>query len=276
MAGKKKLDPIKQREKRAKIAAVAGVVLLLGVAAFEVPKMMKLMHPKPLVPPPTAAAPAGTASLPGADGTPVAGTTPSGQLADTDLPPASVSSGQLISFDVFETKDPFRPQVTNAELAAADAASSGSAPSPATETPAGGTSKTPAATASTTEPPTTAPAGSAPPTALPSTAVPSAAVPSTGTPSSEPKPATTAKPATPTVSISVNGVSARVTTGGTFPKATPVFRLVSWAKGTARVGIVGGSYSSGDPALELTLDKAVTLRNTSNGQQYKLVLLSTP
>jgi hypothetical protein len=273
MAGKKKLDPIKQREKRAKIAAVAGVVLLLGVAAFEVPKMMKLMHPKPLVPPPSAAAPAGTASLPGIDGTPVAGTTPSGQLADTDVPPASVSGGQLISFDVFQTKDPFRPQVTNAELAAADAASSGSSASPAPETPAASGSETPAAT---TEPTAAAPSMAVPSTAVPSTAAPSTAGPSTAVPPGEPKPETPAEPATPAVSISVNGVSARVTTGGTFPKATPVFRLVSWAKGTARVGIVGGSYSSGEPALELTLHKPVTLRNTSNGQQYKLVLLSTP
>ena len=34
MAAKKKVDPIKQREKRAKIAAIGGVVLLLAVAAW--------------------------------------------------------------------------------------------------------------------------------------------------------------------------------------------------------------------------------------------------
>jgi hypothetical protein len=80
----------------------------------------------------------------------------------------------------------------------------------------------------------------------------------------------------PTVTISVNGAASHVVRGGAFPSASPVFRLVSWAKGTARVGIVGGSYSTGDPTLELIIDKPVTLQNTSNGQRYKLVLLSTP
>jgi len=67
-----------------------------------------------------------------------------------------------------------------------------------------------------------------------------------------------------------------VSTGGAFPSGQPVFRLVSWTKGSARIGIVGGSYSTGDPTLELTVDKSVTLQNTSNGRRYKLVLLSTP
>ena len=31
--------------------------------------------------------------------------------------------------------------------------------------------------------------------------------------------------------------------------AHPSFRLVSWAKGTARIAIVGGTYSTGDPTL---------------------------
>ena len=65
MAAKKKVDPIKQREKRAKIAAIGGVVLLLAVAAWQGPKMMKLMNQKPVVPPPSAAAPVGTSALPG-------------------------------------------------------------------------------------------------------------------------------------------------------------------------------------------------------------------
>ena len=91
-----------------------------------------------------------------------------------------------------------------------------------------------------------------------------------------PETTTTVKPAAPTVSISVNGSDSHVARGGTFPSSTPVFRLVSWTKGAARIGIVGGSYSTGDPTLELTIDKPVTLQNTSNGQRYKLVLLSTP
>jgi hypothetical protein len=261
MAAKKKVDPIKQREKRAKIAAIAGVVLLLGVAALEGPKMMKLMNQKPVVPPPSAAAPVGSSALPGTGGAPTT-TTPAGELADTDVPPAALDGGQLVSFDVFQTKDPFRPQVTSADVAAADAAASGetatqSAPSAGSDAASSATPTTPSIEVqSRTTPATTA-------------------VPSTPAASSAPE-TTTAKPAAPAVSISVNGTTSHVVRGGTFPSSTPVFRLVSWTKGAARIGIVGGSYSTGDPTLELVLDKPVTLQNTSNGQRYKLVLLSTP
>lgn len=260
MAAKKKVDPIKQREKRAKIAAIGGVVLLLGVAAWQGPKMMKLMNQKPVVPPPSAAAPVGTSALPGT-GAPTT-TTASGELADTDVPPAVLDGGQLVSFDVFQTKDPFRPQVTSADVAAADAAASGST---ATQS-APGTGSDAASSATTTTPSIEVQTTTTPATAVPSTpAAPGAA-----------ETTTTVKPAAPTVLISVNGATSHVARGGAFPSSTPVFRLVSWTKGVARIGIVGGSYSTGDPTLELVLDKPVTLQNTSNGQRYKLVLLSTP
>ena len=260
MAAKKKVDPIKQREKRAKIAAIGGVVLLLAVAAWQGPKMMKLMNQKPVVPPTSAAAPAGTSALPGTGAQTT--TTASGELADTDVPPAALDGGQLVSFDVFQTKDPFRPQVTSADVAAADAAASGATTTqsePVTGSRAASSATTPPSieVQSTTTPATTA-------------------VPSTPAAPSTPETTTTAKPATPTVSISVNGATSHVARGGAFPSSTPVFRLVSWTKGAARIGIVGGSYSTGDPTLELTIDKPVTLQNTSNGQRYKLVLLSTP
>jgi hypothetical protein len=257
MAAKKKVDPIKQREKRAKIAAIGGVVLLLAVAGWQGPKMMKLMNQKPVVPPPSAAAPVGTSALPGATGSASTTTTPAGELADTDVPPAALDGGQLVSFDVFQTKDPFRPQVTNSDLAGTSDAGS-----TATQAPAGDAA------------PTTA--GDAPSMTVPTTTTPATAVPSTPPASSTPETTTTAKPAAPTVSISVNSITSRVSTGATFPSTKPVFRLVSWTKGTARIGIVGGSYSTGDPTLELTVNKAVTLQNTSDGQRYKLILLSTP
>ena len=235
MAGKKRIDPIKQREKRAKIAAGVGAVLLLLVAAFEVPKIMKMMHPKPVVPPPTnVAAPDG--SVPNA--TPTA-------------PTGVTSSGQLVAFDVFETKDPFRPQVT--------AASSGDATSttPSTET-------TPASTDASSS-------GTPPVTAIPSTP----ATPPTGT-STVPTSTTPAAPVQPLVAISVNGTVSRVASGGAFPSRAPVFRLVSWTKGEARLGIVGGSYATGDQTLALHIGVPVTLQNTSDSKQYKLILVSTP
>jgi hypothetical protein len=247
----KRVDPIKQREKRAKIAAAVGAVLFLIVAAFEVPTILKMMHPKPVVPPPTnVAAPDG--SVPNAKPVTPSGVTASGQLADTDVLPAD-GSGQLVAFDVFQTKDPFRPQVT----ASADTGgSSAAATTPTTTTPA---------------PTTTTPDGTTPPTAVPPTPPPGGVTTTPTTTTTTP-----AVPAQPLVTISVNGAVSRVATGGTFPSGTPVFRLVSWTKGEARVGIVGGSYATGDPTLSLRVGVPVTLQNTSNDQRYKLILVSTP
>jgi hypothetical protein len=80
----------------------------------------------------------------------------------------------------------------------------------------------------------------------------------------------------PTVAISVDGVVSHVGSGGTFPTGAPVFRLVSWKGNTAAIGIVGGSYASGEVALTLDAGKPVTLQNTTNGKRYTLELLSTP
>ena len=261
MAAKKKVDPIKQREKRAKIAAIGGVVLLLAVAAWQGPKMMKLMNQKPVVPPPSAAAPAGTSALPGTAGAPTT-TTASGQLGRHGRAAGCPRRRPAGLVRRLPDEDPFRPQVTSADVAAADAAASGatttqSAPGTGSRAASSATPPPSIEVQSTTTPATTA-------------------VPSTPAAPSAPETTTTAKPATPTVSISVNGTTSHVARGGAFPSSTPVFRLVSWTKGAARIGIVGGSYSTGDPTLELTLDKPVTLQNTSNGQRYKLVLLSTP
>ena len=253
----KRVDPIKQREKRAKIAAAVGAVLFLIVAAIEVPSILKMMHPKPVVPPPTnVAAPDG--SVPNAAPAAPTGVTSSGQLADTDVPPAD-EAGQLVAFDVFQTKDPFRPQVT------VSATSSG-ASAPASTTP---TQTTPTATTSTptTTTPVTPP--SAPVSAVPSTPAP-------GDTTTTPTTTTPAPPAQPLVAISVNGTMSRVASGGGFPSGAPVFRLVSWTKGEARIGIVGGSYATGDPTLALRVGVPVTLQNTSDGKQYKLILVSTP
>ncbi len=54
----------------------------------------------------------------------------------------------------------------------------------------------------------------------------------------------------------------------------PVFQLVSLTKTTAKVGIAGGSLSTGDATVTLTKGKKVTLMNTADGTRYELVLVS--
>jgi hypothetical protein len=257
MAKKKRVDPVKQREKRVKVAAIVGGVLMVLVAAYEIPPMLAILNKKP---------PGNTTYDPGpittrgglpnvAAGAPGAttGATGTSGLVDTDIPPVS-GAGQLVSFSVFETKNPFTPQVS---------ASSGAGPTTTTPT----TASKPGADV----PVTTTPALPGMPTIPTPPGV--SAVPSTQGPSGTA--ATTTTAAQPTVSLSVNGVVSHVASGGTFPSGAPVFRLSSWTKGSAQVAIVGGSYASGTGTLTLHVGEAVTLENQTDGKRYKIELLST-
>jgi hypothetical protein len=82
-------------------------------------------------------------------------------------------------------------------------------------------------------------------------------------------------PAARTASISVNGAAEDVKVGAKFPKADPVFRLVSLTANTAEISIVGGSYASGSKTATLRKGKPLTLMNTADGTRYELRLLST-
>jgi hypothetical protein len=252
MAKKKRVDPIKQREKRAKVAAIVGVLVLALVAAYEIPAVMKATKTPPAPVHSSAGSTAGSStgeSLPNIAGGP-SGSVPtssgsSGQLVDTDVPPPS-ADGQLVSFSAFATKNPFSPQVSTAQGASA--------------------------TTTTPNSPNTqgagAPAGSAPATTTPTVPGPTVVPPAQAT-------TTTATPQ-PAVAISVNGVVSHVASQGTFPTGAPVFRLASWTRDTAQVAIVGGSYASGGATLTLHLGHALTLENQSDGKRYKLELVSTP
>lgn len=249
MAAKKKVDPIKQREKRAKIAAIIGGVLFIAVAAYEVPSMMSALNKKP---PPGANAtdagnrnPDGSIPLPNVSAS--TGLSGNGQLADTDVPPAASDTGELVSFSVFDTKNPFVPQVTDTTSTPTAEAPPSTADKPGADVPPG-TTTTP--TDTTTTPTTTTPVSAVPPTT------------------------TTAAPP-PSVRISVNGVVSRVGVDGTFPTGAPVFRLVSFTKDSAEIGIVGGTYATGNQTLTLQLGHSVTLENTTDQKMYKLELVAT-
>ena len=241
---RKRIDPVKQREKRAKIAVAVGLVLFLAVAAYEVPSLLKLMNQKP--PPSAYATDAGNrnpdGSIPGSVPASDSGLTGAGQLADTDVPPES-DGGQLVAFGVFQTKNPFTPQVTASDIAAAASA----AGEPTTANKHGAdvppTAKQPKATLAKP------PAGG-----MTMTTVPAAPAP---------------------VTISVNGVVSHVGLQGTFPTGAPVFRVVSATATTVEIGIVGGSYASGGTTLTLHVGQPVTLENTTDQKSYRLILVST-
>jgi hypothetical protein len=133
----KKFDA-KAKAKRTKIIAGVLGVVLIGVLAWQIPSLMSTMNKKPPpnaapAPPPAATgAPAPVTPPPGAapapTGTPVA----VGTLVDSD-PSPQAGSGQLLSFDRFESKDPFVQQTGAPQAGAPPAAKA--APSPQTPPP---------------------------------------------------------------------------------------------------------------------------------------------
>jgi hypothetical protein len=74
--------------------------------------------------------------------------------------------------------------------------------------------------------------------------------------------------------IAVNGVAEDVTIGDPFPKAQPLFRLVSIKDGVAQVGISGGTLQGSSQTVPLVQGKDLTLMNTADGMRYVLRLVS--
>ena len=241
----KRVDSLKAKQKKQKIVAAVLGVLFLGVAAFQGPKLWKQLHPTASQARPsyneTTTATAGTPSLaaPSLSGnqSPAAPSS-SDSLASTPAP--KVADGQLSSFSLFASKDPFAQQLSDSPTGSSSS-SSGSSSGRAKSSSGGGGGSSGGGSSSS--------GGSA----------------------SAPKPGTAV--------ISVNGTLYSVAVGNDFPDASstdpsiqPLFHLVSVTAHTAKISIVGGSYANGAPTVTLQENKPVTLMNTADGTRYKLIL----
>lgn len=255
----KKIDPVQAKAAKQKKIAIVGGVLLLGLLAFQVPRTMKMLNSQgtgtsssPTAPATTTATGSTALAPPTLDGGSTSGAAATGSPAssvDTSadgvadpsspLPP---SSGQLMSFSHFKSKDPFRQQVQDC--------------------PTGDCGTAPAAGASTS-------AGNLPGTSGGST-VPTPTA-STGAGTSTTGAAVKATVAT----ISVNGATEQVSAKKDFPASGPVFTLVSLTKTQAMIAIAGGSLESGASAVALKLGKTLRLQNTADGTTYVLKLIAT-
>ena len=234
----------KAKVKKQKIILAVGGVLLLGLLAFQVPKVLAMMSQKPPPLPPGAVVqppngfPAGSAplaapSLGGSNGpTGATGHTSTG-IVDASALSSAPASGQLVSFGRFSSKDPFAQQVDT---------------SPGGGTPGSGSS------GGGTTPKPVPPVGPLGPT------------PGGGVPTNLPLPTT--------ASISVNGTVEIVGIGIDFPAAAPVFHLVSLTRTSAKIAIAGGSYADGSATITLKKGKTLTLENTSDGSRYVLKLIA--
>ncbi|HYX77221.1 MAG TPA: hypothetical protein VE757_08600 [Gaiellaceae bacterium] len=261
---KKKFDP-KAKAKRQKVIAAIGGVLLLGLLAFQVPRTMKMLKQNQGTSSSSSAASSasttpGSTPLapPGLDGSSTAGASVASATATSvdgvsdpsnPLPPAA---GQLVSFSMFKSKDPFHQQITDCASAAGSGSDSGSgaAASSACAT------VTKAATKKAAKP--GAAAGAVVSAKSAATAKASAQAPAKVT----------------KATITVNGVANLVSVGTSFPTASPVFTLVSLTSRAAKIGIAGGSYQNGEATVTLAKGKTVTLMNTADGTRYVLRLVA--
>lgn len=293
MAPKRGVDLRKQKERRQKLIVLVGGIVLLGLLAIQGPKTLSRLRGGS-----TAAAQPAAVSTPAAGATaPASSPPPTAFVLREPDESASISTGQLASLDRFTGKDPFVQQVS----LEAPAVSASTPASPAAATPqassGGAASKAPAGKIGTTgkraEPPaspstTASPAATGTAPAPGTTATPGGStvtIPAPGTVTT-PAPGTTtpgstttevspgaASPVSTTVLIATNGKSEQVTVGGEFPKADPIFRLVSVSEKGARIAIAGGSYATGTETMPLVPGKLLTLMNTATGARYELRLL---
>src|ERR687889_194648 len=98
MASKKRLEAAKAKEKKQKVIAAVGGVILLALLAFQVPRTMKMLNAKPPEPQP-AAAPATTGVPTDPSVLPTPGT------VDGGAAPTASGGGTLVDSDAVPIPD---------------------------------------------------------------------------------------------------------------------------------------------------------------------------
>jgi hypothetical protein len=232
---KKHVDPLKAKQKKQKIILAVLGVAFLGLMAFQVPRVLKMLHPAPPVrPAATTTTPAGTPTLaaPTLRGAQEPGATTTDSTGSLAASPPTVQDGQLASFSRFASKDPFAQQLSDAQTS-----------SPQTSSPSSGS-------------------GSSGGTGKPGLPTVSGNVPAPGS-------------AVISVNGALYTVATKTDfpqPSSTDPTLVPVFHLVSVTAHTATISIAGGSYATGAATVTLKENKPVTLMNTADGTRYTLVL----
>ena len=232
----KRVDALKAKQKKQKIVAAVLGVVFLGVMGFQVPRVMKMMKTPPN---PHASEATATTAAPAA-GTP---SLAAPSLSGAEQPAATTPTDAAAASD---TAAALKGQLASFSRFASKDPFSQQLSDEQSPDSAGGSSSGSGSGASGTQ---TVPQG----------------------PSSSPHPGTAV--------ISVNGTLSTVAVGSDFPQATstdpaatPLFHLVSLTATSAKISIVGGSYSSGAATVTLKVNKPVTLMNTADGTRYTLVL----
>jgi len=246
------------KAKKQKIILIGGLVLLLALGALQGPKLLKKSGGQ--------ATPATSTDVgqPVSE-TPAVGTTPAastptvvvagkkvGTVAGVPLTAgASVTpaANQLVSFTLFESKDPFVPgEDSSTELTPEQAASDAYYNQHGEAPPQGSTGDAAAGQGSTGTGTATTPAGAP------------------AQPGPPPKPIY--------ATIDFDGKLQQLTLKDKFPADQPLFVLRSLKKKTAKIAVAGGSFDDSE-TFTLKLNKKVTLVNTATGVRYVLKLVYT-
>jgi hypothetical protein len=238
---KRSQDLAAAKAKKQKIILIVGGVLLLAVAAFQGPKLMKGSGSTAAPEASSASAGSGSAVTPGAVGV-VSAPKGSAMVAGVVLPKATVlkvAPSQLASFTLFEVKDPFVPGVGETVAAADTASQDSTVPPPDAAT---GDATTAGGDASATTGGTPTPAAPPPPFAY--------------------------------ATINFDGKPQQVQAKDQFPTAAPLFVVRSVKKHQVKIGVAGGSFDD-NQAVTLKQGKKVTLVNTATGVRYVLKLVYT-
>ncbi len=265
MASSRKAKNLKAKEAKQKKILAVGLVMLVGLMALQMPKLMHRGGNATAAPPITVP----TSAVPGAVPTTLAppevasavssgGAAPADAsgLADTDVSPTA-ASGQLVQFDLFDSKDPFVQQVKDPALNGGGSASPLPDSLSTPTAPAAGSGSAPASGSG---------AGSG---TVSNSGSGSALTPDSGASA----PAAPSEPMSAVARLTVNGTPEAVALKRAFPAIDPMFQLDSLAGSTIAISVVGGSYQDGAPSLKLERGRAVTLMNTVDGTKYRIVFV---
>jgi hypothetical protein len=243
----------KQKEAKQKKLLLVLVPIFLGLMVWQGPGYVKMLTggeepaaappaetstgavpttPTPTTPDPSTAPPPTTAAPGGAPAAP-SGATP--ELADSDRP-AAADAGQLIAFDRFVGKDPFR-QIGDTTPPAA--------------------SEPPIVTPAPTNP--VGPGGG------------SGTDPGGGNGGG----GDDDEPGAPVAAVlAVNGVKEMVRLEGTFPESDKLFVLRRLSRSSAWIGLVAGEFSNGRKSIEVRVGKTLNLVSQPDGIRYTIKVVS--
>ncbi len=252
------------RDRRARIALIAGGALLLVVGFIQGPSLFKSLS--------------GSKSSSTVVAAPT--TTPGAVAVATISPSSAMAGGQLFKLRLlkphispFESQMPTTPAASGTTTTAAPPAPAKAAAPATTSTPAATQPATTAAT--TTTPVPTTPVPTTPVSTTPVSTTPVSTTPVSTTPVSTSPITFTAPTGVIAAVVKVNGKRQLIGIDGMFPAKAPLFKLVSFKGKQARIKVVGGSFSSGRAYLLIPPGRKMTFLNESDGSRFVVLFVKT-